>query len=567
MEVLDRVRINKLKKSTYDAKVQDHTITPSMIREQTWLFTDDQFVSAADKANWDNKADKSEIPSKTSELLNDSGFITGYTETDPTVPAWAKQPNKPTYTKAEVGLGNVENKSSSTIRSEITSANVTDALGYTPINPASKGVANGVAELDSTGKVPSSQLPSYVDDVLEYNSKSAFPATGESGKIYVAKDTNLTYRWSGSSYVEISPSLALGETETTAYRGDRGKIAYEHSQSPHAPVNAQENVIEEISVNGDPLTPVDKGVNISVPTAVSQLINDAHYVDEITLTESLAGKQDIMQYNYMPQADVELVGQIVQFTGVTSSVYTNGYFYKCVVTEAGSTLSYEWQQINVQDIPAETDPIFSASPAATITQTDINNWNASSEGAQIFVWDGDPSSSTAHTVIQGYIDTALKNKQPAVLMLRAESITNGMATQGFPAYMPLSLITSTASTAAQGRFYGLHFADSGRVYIVMVNFYMDSNLNVGQIYTPHVVEVNLSDYVSKTGLYDSFSVPAFNTSSTYEVGDYAYYGTTVYKCIAAVTVAGPWTGSSNWTSRTLLQYVMDQIPRYSGGVV
>jgi len=96
------------------------------------------------------------------------------------------------------------------------------------------GVANGVAELDSDGKVPSSQLPSYVDDVLEYASTSAFPATGESGKIYIALDTNKTYRWSGTSYVEISASLALGETSSTAYRGDRGKTAYNHATETKA---------------------------------------------------------------------------------------------------------------------------------------------------------------------------------------------------------------------------------------------------------------------------------------------------------------------------------------------
>lgn len=74
-----------------------------------------------------------------------------------------------------------------------------------------------------SGSVSSSQLPSYVDDVLEYASKSNFPSTGEAGKIYVAKDTNLTWRWSGSTYVEISPSLALGETSSTAYAGNKGK--------------------------------------------------------------------------------------------------------------------------------------------------------------------------------------------------------------------------------------------------------------------------------------------------------------------------------------------------------
>lgn len=85
-----------------------------------------------------------------------------------------------------------------------------------------KGANDGVAELDDAGKVPASQLPSYVDDVLEFDTKSSFPTTGESGKIYIAKDTELTYRWSGTIYVEISQSLALGETSTTAYAGDKG---------------------------------------------------------------------------------------------------------------------------------------------------------------------------------------------------------------------------------------------------------------------------------------------------------------------------------------------------------
>lgn len=133
----------------------------------------------------------------------DSQKRVSLSESDPTVPAWAKASSKPSYTASEVGA----------------------------IPATDKGSAGGVAELDSGGKVPSSQLPSYVDDVLEYASVSAFPATGESGKIYVALDTNLTYRWTGSEYVNISQSLALGETSSTAYRGDRGKAAYDHAQA------------------------------------------------------------------------------------------------------------------------------------------------------------------------------------------------------------------------------------------------------------------------------------------------------------------------------------------------
>ena len=91
------------------------------------------------------------------------------------------------------------------------------------------------------GVVPANQLPSYVDDVLEYPNLASFPTTGESGKVYVALDTNKTYRWSGSTYVLIGSDLALGETASTAYRGDRGKTAYDHSEltgNPHGATTA-----------------------------------------------------------------------------------------------------------------------------------------------------------------------------------------------------------------------------------------------------------------------------------------------------------------------------------------
>lgn len=109
-----------------------------------------------------------------------------------------------------------------TNKSQIGLSNVTNDA---QVKRSEMGANNGVATLDSSGKVVTSQLPSFVDDVLEFESKTAFPATGESGKIYVSLDTNLTYRWGGTEYVEISKSLALGETSSTAYAGNKGKAA------------------------------------------------------------------------------------------------------------------------------------------------------------------------------------------------------------------------------------------------------------------------------------------------------------------------------------------------------
>lgn len=112
---------------------------------------------------------------------------------------------------------------------QITESQVTDLTTHlnNKLEISLKGANSGLATLDENGKVPAAQLPSYVDDVLEYANTTVFPQTGETGKIYVALDTNLTYRWSGSTYTEISQSLALGETSSTAYAGNTGKEAHD----------------------------------------------------------------------------------------------------------------------------------------------------------------------------------------------------------------------------------------------------------------------------------------------------------------------------------------------------
>ena len=113
-------------------------------------------------------------------------------------------------------------------------ADGTNIAQATFIPATEKGANSGVATLDATGKVPSSQLPSFVDDVLEgylnatdgkfyEESTYATEIPAEGGKIYTDLSNNKTYRWGGTVYVEISAGLALGETQGTAYEGSKGK--------------------------------------------------------------------------------------------------------------------------------------------------------------------------------------------------------------------------------------------------------------------------------------------------------------------------------------------------------
>ena len=107
-----------------------------------------------------------------------------------------------------------------------------NAIDTTYVKNAEKGTANGVATLDATGKIPASQVPGSMDEIIEgyyYNGNFYLDSahqqkiTGEESKIYVDLETNKTYRWGGTTYVEISSSLALGETAGTAYEGNKGK--------------------------------------------------------------------------------------------------------------------------------------------------------------------------------------------------------------------------------------------------------------------------------------------------------------------------------------------------------
>jgi len=124
------------------------------------------------------------------------------------------------------------------------------------------GVPNGVAGLDANGQVPSSQLPSYVDDVIEgylynnhfYTDQEHTTLVDEDqaeGKIYIDLSDDKTYRWSGSVYVEISKSLVLGTTHTTAFYGDYGQTAYNHATDANRNITAKSKKLYKISVTSE----------------------------------------------------------------------------------------------------------------------------------------------------------------------------------------------------------------------------------------------------------------------------------------------------------------------------
>lgn len=177
-----------------------------------------------------------------------------------------------------------------------------------------KGSNNGLAELDANGKVPSLQLPSYVDDVIEgyyYNNKFYKEAAhtteiaGETGKIYVDITTEKTYRWGGnlSGFVVISETLALGETSSTAYRGDRGKTAYNHATDSNRLTTAQSEGLYKLATTAEGHIKSVSAVGKSDITGLGIPSSDTTYTfatgdanGQIKVTPSSGSAQNIAVY-------------------------------------------------------------------------------------------------------------------------------------------------------------------------------------------------------------------------------------------------------------------------------
>ena len=234
--------------------------------------------------NVDNTADKDKPISDATQKALDSIK----TETNTIIETHIADKNNPhEVTKEQIGLGEVTN----------------DAQ----VKRSEMGVAGGVAILDQEGKVPSSQLPSFVDDVIEVDSYDNLPTTGEAGKIYVTKDTNLTYRWSGSRYIEISASLALGETSSTAYPGDKGKETTDKVNTHVADLNNPHQVTKEQVGLGNVDNTSDKDKPVS--DATQQLINEVKESinsGNTTITDNLT--KHIEDYNNPHKVTKDQVG-------------------------------------------------------------------------------------------------------------------------------------------------------------------------------------------------------------------------------------------------------------------
>ena len=183
--------------------------------------------------------------------------------------------------------------------------------GYIPLTQ--KGAVNGVASLDSNAKIPSAQLPSYVDDVEEYADLASFPVSGEAGKIYVAIDTKKIYRWSGSVYIEISPS------EVNSVNGQTGVVSLSTTNISEGTNLYYTSARFDTAFSGKSTTNLSEGTNLYFTDARAKTA---------AVVNSMAGSQtdqapsvsSVKQYIADQSSNV-----IVQAITLSAGDITNGY--------------------------------------------------------------------------------------------------------------------------------------------------------------------------------------------------------------------------------------------------
>lgn len=224
----------------------------------------------------------------------------------------------------------------------------------------SKGAPNGLASLNESGIIPSAQLPSYVDDVIEVDTFSNLPGTGESGKIYIVQDTNLTYRWSGTGYAEISKSLALGETSSTAYPGDKGKATtYKLNKT------SNKVVVEPVTVN-----PSTDKVVLKYKTHFTSTNSDSE--DSHTINAATTSQAGVMS-----SADKTKLNGLKDQAGITSDIDAVQTNLETHINNKSNPHEVNKVQVGLSEVDNTSD---ANKPISTATQNALNSKFNASDG-------------------------------------------------------------------------------------------------------------------------------------------------------------------------------------------
>lgn len=338
--------------------------------------------------------------------------------------------NPHAVTKAQVGLGSADNTSD--LNKPVSTAQ--QAALDLKIDLTEKGAANGVAPLNGSSKIDATYLPSYVDDVLEYANLAAFPVTGETGKIYVALDTNLIYRWSGSIYVEISEGIPM------AYIDTDGTLA----------------------ANSDVKVATQKATKTYADSKVADAINDGVTTiapSQNAVYDSLALKQNSIQFQD-EGSNLGTSGTVTELDFAGSGVTASRSLNKVTVTISGGGSG----TVTSVALASPSEFTVSGSPVTTSGTLTLNKANQSANT----VWAGPSSGGAAAPAFRAlvYADQPLRPT-------RSVSSTDTATTADYVIFLSGASFTETLYTAVGNAGRILEFIHTGtsntQVYTIDAN--------------------------------------------------------------------------------------------------
>ena len=306
-----------------------------------------------------------------------------------------------------------------------------------------------------TGTIAAANLPSYVDDVVEYAGVANFPTTGESGKIYTDTTTNKIYRWSGSQYVVISDTLALGTTSSTAFRGDYGNAAYAHisrTDNPHGVTKAQlglgnvENKSSETIRKELTKADVTTALGYTPPTADT----NTHYASKNVVGTSTA-------------------------TSNTTSALSNGNVYLNSVENGVVTSAHKISGSGATTVTTDTSGNIVISSTNT-TYGSLKNPNAltiSLNGTSQGAYDG--SAAKSINVTPSSIGAAASSHTHSYLPLSGGTMSGNITFAGIGDTATAAGLSWSGSTDGASIYYQTTAADRGHLVLNLVD---DSNVTL-----------------------------------------------------------------------------------------
>jgi hypothetical protein len=342
-------------------------------------------------------------------------------------------------------------------------------------------LATGIDASKLTGTVPSDCLPGSYDEVQEYTSKDSFPTTGVAATIYVDTTTNLVYRWTGSAYIEISSSLALGETSSTAYRGDYGKAAYEHGVTNKGKAfssglykittNSEGHVTAATAVAKSDITALgipasDTNTTYSAGTGLSLSSTTFNHSNSITAGTVAGTATSTLAYSgsfKIPSITYDAQGHITSTTTTTITLPAEKHnvaklYAGASKTAANATTTNGNTYITVAD-GTNTSIKLTGSDLTTVTSDASGNVTVKSSLPTTLTL---TSFSKSLTITESWLDTGISgsNLETGTYAVRVENVLSGSTTEAWSGVMSWYKGTCSGATAEEIVLHNAGAADS-----------------------------------------------------------------------------------------------------------